>query len=564
VQELPRLDTDPHYCVLVPVYNNAKTVGDVVRAVHEQSVDVLVVDDGSTDGSGREAGAAGAEVIAHRRNGGKGKALRTGFKELRSRGYTHAIVVDADGQHDPRDIPAMMRASIRSPEAVVVGVRDMSGEHVPEASRFGRRISNWFVKLETGIDPVDTQSGYRVYPLHRVALVRYNMGSRYDFEWYILVKLLWGGAPLRTVDIRCYYPPSDERVSHFHWWHDNAWMCWINCRLLFLRYLWPLRIVRPVHGMATADPLGGQRRGSRYATEWMYRAAGAFGSRFSRWILIPVVTFYFLTSPIARRASVDLQRRIFGPRGFWSELRFAWRQLFAFGAAMLDRAVLKTRGPSSFQYQHTGREFIEEALAGGRGALLLGAHLGNLELAAMVLSGEEVRIHQVVYQREHEGVHRFLTEKGAAFSPTIRLAEGAFGSLQVLNALKHGDAVAMKGDRAANRRFVRVRFLDSWVPFPTLPFEIASIANSPIVPVFCLWQGGDKYRFDAFEPIAVQLPRGPERAQVLQNLVQGWADLLEQQLRNNPEQWFNFYSQWGDRLTPTELGMESESDVVSR
>src|SRR5262249_49657391 len=125
-------------CVIIPVYNNASTVGDVVRGARSHCSTVLVCDDGSTDGSGEVAAAAGALVLRHSRNEGKGAALRTLLAEAQGRGFRHAISMDADGQHFPGDLPLFAAALVDEPGALVLGVRDLVAARAPCSSEFGR------------------------------------------------------------------------------------------------------------------------------------------------------------------------------------------------------------------------------------------------------------------------------------------------------------------------------------------------------------------------------------------------------------------------------------------
>ena len=165
--------------VLVPTYNNAGASAAVVRGCVASGLVVVVVDDGSTDGSGRLAADAGAAVLAHPVNQGKGRALLTGMRHLAREGFTHAICLDADGQHDPADIPDFVAAIEAEPESLYAGVRDLST--APEISRFGRRMSNYWIWVETGWKVADSQCGLRAYPLAAVLALGLE-GSRYDLE----------------------------------------------------------------------------------------------------------------------------------------------------------------------------------------------------------------------------------------------------------------------------------------------------------------------------------------------------------------------------------------------
>jgi len=181
---------------------------------------LLVVDDGSTDGSGSIARELGVEVVSHPRNCGKGSALRTGFSWLAERGFPAVVTVDADGQHRAED--ALMLAQHSAPQtAIVLGVRDLVRDGAPKPSRFSNRFSNLWVSLFSGQRLSDTQCGLRRYPLP-LTLALGAAGRGYDFESEVLVRAARRDVPIVEVPVRVIYPPRAERVSHFHVVRDPA------------------------------------------------------------------------------------------------------------------------------------------------------------------------------------------------------------------------------------------------------------------------------------------------------------------------------------------------------
>jgi glycosyltransferase involved in cell wall biosynthesis len=238
----PESSLDVRPCVLVPVFDNHRTVGEVVAGARALGFSVLVVDDGSRDGSGERALDAGGEVVRHEENKGKGAALKTGFRAAFSRGFTHAVSIDADGQHFPEDIPRLVAAARASPDALVVGAREWAAErHVQGKSAFGRSFSNFWVWFETGVRVADSQCGLRVYPLAHVTRLGLRR-DRFDLEVEVIVRAAWAGLPVLSVPVRVHYPPPDERVSHFDLFHDNVRISLLNTALVARRLVpWPHR-----------------------------------------------------------------------------------------------------------------------------------------------------------------------------------------------------------------------------------------------------------------------------------------------------------------------------------
>jgi len=230
-------------CVLIPTCNNAATIADVVRAVGQLDLPALVVDDGCSDDSASLAQEAGAQVIRHSRNRGKGVALLSGWRAAAEEGYSHAIAMDADGQHLSTDLPNFLAAIERQPEALWAGTRPETGENVPSSASFGRRFSDFMLWAaaadELAGERPDSQCGFRAYPLEAVLALSLR-GERYELEMEVLVKAAWHGVPVRALPIRVYYPPQSERVTHFHKWADNGRIVAVYTRLMLMRLLWPL------------------------------------------------------------------------------------------------------------------------------------------------------------------------------------------------------------------------------------------------------------------------------------------------------------------------------------
>lgn len=228
----------PRVLVAVPVYNHASTLRAVVLGLLERHPHVLVVDDGSDDLEPEVLAGLPVRMVRHGRNRGKGAAIRTAALEARRQGMSHIVTIDADGQHDPADLPLFLEAVAADPLAVIVGARDFNTENVPGSSRFGRAFSNFWLRVQTGVILSDVQSGYRAYPLIVLENLRCTE-NRYSFEVEVLVRAAWAGFRLREVNIRVHYPPKGERVSHFRAFMDNARISLLNTRLT-------IRAVMPV------------------------------------------------------------------------------------------------------------------------------------------------------------------------------------------------------------------------------------------------------------------------------------------------------------------------------
>ncbi len=230
---------DDRIWVAVPVFNNGSTVKEVVAGCRSMVGHVVVVDDGSTDAD-VAALLAGLDVVVlkHDKNRGKGRAILTASRYIEERGGVYMITIDADGQHDPRDITRFADEMRDRKPALIIGCRNFDTENVPASSRFGRKFANFWLKVEAGITVDDCQSGFRVYPVQYLNRLNFR-GARYDFEAEVLAKAAWAGLDLRMVPVSVRYPKPEERVSSFKPFLDNARLSCIHS-MLVVRRLIPL------------------------------------------------------------------------------------------------------------------------------------------------------------------------------------------------------------------------------------------------------------------------------------------------------------------------------------
>lgn len=213
-------------CAVVPVYEHHHPLVAVLAALRQEGLDCLLVDDGSASACARALDAMAAadpavSVLHLPANQGKGAAVAAGFRAAWDRGFTHALQIDADGQHALADIARFVSEARSSPEALVCG-RPRFGADAPRSRRYGRRLTQFWVAIHTLSRGVpDAMCGFRVYPLAPVAALigRAPLGSRMDFDIEILVRLHWLGVPMRSIDTAVRYPAGGS--SHFRMWRDN-------------------------------------------------------------------------------------------------------------------------------------------------------------------------------------------------------------------------------------------------------------------------------------------------------------------------------------------------------
>lgn len=230
-------------CVIIPTYNNEKTVVRVIESVREYISDnrIIIVNDGATDSTPEllKQFESSISILKNSPNRGKGFSLRKAFKFANEKGFDNAITIDSDGQHFASDIPKMVATAVEFPNTVLMGSRNMEQEGVPQKSSFGNKFSNFWFKMETWITLPDTQTGYRLYPLKPLKKMRL-FTTKFELEIEVIVRLAWKNIQFKAVPIDVKYDP-EERVSHFRPGRDFFRISVLNTVLVFgaLLYYYP-------------------------------------------------------------------------------------------------------------------------------------------------------------------------------------------------------------------------------------------------------------------------------------------------------------------------------------
>lgn len=244
IEDCKRFFQDTHTCVIVPTYNNGGTILNVLDRLLPYIEDIIVVNDGSTDSTSTllRSYAHPIHIVSYSQNGGKGLALKKGFKYAMRHGFANAITIDSDGQHYPDDLPKFAEMMSLHPGALVVGNRKLVQANMPGKNSFANYFSNFWFMLQTWQYLPDTQTGYRVYPLVNLSGLKY-LTSRYEAELELLVLASWHGVKLVSTPINVYYPSQEERVSHFRPVQDFVRISVLNtvlCLLCFCYGWWAI------------------------------------------------------------------------------------------------------------------------------------------------------------------------------------------------------------------------------------------------------------------------------------------------------------------------------------
>ncbi|HED4101914.1 TPA: glycosyltransferase [Klebsiella aerogenes] len=547
-------------CVLIPCYNHGAMMPRVLARLQPFGLPCIVVDDGS-DSSTRQqlerltAETANLTLIRLPQNAGKGAAVIRGLQAAAQAGFSHAVQVDADGQHAIEDIPQLLALAQAHPEALISG-QPIYDDSIPRSRLYGRWITHVWVWIETlSLQLKDSMCGFRVYPVTPTLQLaqRVSLGQRMDFDTEVMVRLYWQGNTSYFVPTRVTYPP--DGLSHFDAIKDNCRISLMHTRL-FLGML--PRIPSLLFRRASPHWARQQEVKGLWGMRLMLLVWRLLGRKAFSLLLYPVVGVYWLTAATARRASQQwitrVREQLAARQMPIPPTLTSYRHFQRFGEAMLDK-IASWRGELQFGRDVVFTAGAEETLniSDPRGKLLLVSHLGDVEAcrALAQLQGGKT-INALVFSENAQRFKQIMTEMapqaGLNLMPVNDI--GPDTAILLQEKLDRGEWIAIVGDRIAVNpqrggewRVCWSRFMGQAAPFPQGPFILAAILRCPVNLLFALRQQG-KLRIYC-EPFAdpLLLPRA-DRQQALQHIIDRYAERLEHHALQSPLDWFNFFDFW--------------------
>ncbi|EOW1327956.1 glycosyltransferase family 2 protein [Klebsiella aerogenes] len=552
------LDFSP--CVLIPCYNHGAMMPRVLARLQPFGLPCIVVDDGSDTSTRQQLERLAAEtaslaLIRLPQNAGKGAAVIRGLQAAAEAGFSHAVQVDADGQHAIEDIPQLLALAQTHPEALISG-QPIYDDSIPRSRLYGRWITHVWVWIETlSLQLKDSMCGFRVYPITPTLRLaqRVTLGQRMDFDTEVMVRLYWQGNTSYFVPTRVTYPP--DGLSHFDAFKDNCRISLMHTRL-FLGML--PRMPSLLFRRASPHWARQQEVKGLWGMRLMLLVWRLLGRKAFTLLLYPVVGVYWLTAATARRASqqwISRAREQLAARQMpIPPTLTSYRHFLRFGEAMLDK-IASWRGELQFGRDVVFAAGAEETLniSDPRGKLLLASHLGDVEAcrALAQLQGSKT-INALVFSENAQRFKQIMAEMapqaGLNLMPVTDI--GPETAMLLQEKLDRGEWIAIVGDRIAVNpqrggewRVCWSRFMGQDAPFPQGPFILAAILRCPVNLIFALRQQ-DKLRIYC-EPFAdpLLLPRA-DRQQALQHIIDRYAERLEHYALQSPLDWFNFFDFW--------------------
>ncbi len=575
-------------CAVIPVYNHPRCIEALLQQLAGFGLHCIIVNDGSNTScskllTGLAENNAALSLVEHSENRGKGAAVMTGLLAAEAQGFTHALQIDADGQHDVADVGKFLALAEQQPTAMICG-QPCFDVSIPRGRLIARKITHFWVCVETlSRQVIDTMCGFRVYPLTSVCplLREERLGERMDFDIEVLVRLLWRGLAIETLQTKVSYP--EEGSSHFRYLQDNVLISWMHTKLVFGMLRRSPRLLARKFSAGNRHWSQVGERGAVTGLKLLLKAYRLFGRRVFNSLLYPVIFYFVLSNHQARNASREYLAQLAMYRAgktaaddsrVFEDFRRAvrWRDIyhhfFSFGDAAIDKIASWSGDLGRENIHFEGREQFLELLNAGRGGIIVGSHLGNIELSrAFVSEGYKDKINALMFTGHSAGFTAVLEQvNDKILEGVISVSHvGPETAILIQSKIDNGESMIVLGDRtgiSSEGRINRVNFLGREAPFGQGPFILAALLKCPVYLMFCIKEEGG-YRV-YFEPFSEQIICWRKhRQEDLQPVLQQYGDRLAYYCQQAPLQWFNFYNYWEQDTTPVTSKKQRELKLTA-
>jgi glycosyltransferase, group 2 family len=561
------------FAFLVPFYNHPQNIKALIAALKTYELPVIVVDDGSDEASklvlAELERTEGILLLTRAQNGGKGIAMKDGFKFALNRGFSHVLQIDADFQHDAALIGEFLRQSETHPQSIVCA-NPIYGEDAPKSRVYGRKITNFWVAINTlSLGVKDAMCGFRVYPLEQLKkAAAKSKTNRMEFDIEILVNAVRQGIDVRWIDTCVRYEKGG--VSHFKMLRDNALISLMHAKCFFSLPKFALGKIWRACGLNSSEKNGANAQISVEPLEnaeqnlWWKKQerGGAFFLRLSlflvqilpefalKFIVKIVVWFYYIFSKNEREniAAFRLNLSVFaGAQTLKGTSVFSHFE--AFGGAICDKFRVWKGKIKDDELEIIDLERIKSELIGAKkGQILLTAHLGNVEICkALAARVDGFRMVILTYDENSRKFNEVLREisknDGSVRMMAVNKLDVA-AMLELKNIVESGEHIGIMGDRTplGGDKAARVKFLGKEAGFNYGPYLIAGILGVKISSLWCQKIGG-KFRIELV-PLASAVKLGRDKAASARQYLQIYVRELENHCKQTPTQWFNFFDFW--------------------
>jgi len=547
-----KYSTQYRLCALIPTYNHCSELEKIVGKLVQQGLDVIIVNDGS-DQKTKEVideilkNNVCVDVLHNTMNEGKGFSVERGLRFAKTKGYTHAFQIDADGQHSLENLGDFIRLSMTNSTALISG-HPVYDNTIPLSRKLGRWITHVWVWIETRSFKIsDSMCGFRIYPLNETLSVlnQHKLGQRMDFDTEIMVHLHWNKVPIIMNPVKVTYPEGN--LSNFDFIKDNWRISKMHTRLFFGM----LRKVKEEHWAFLSE------RGTLFGLRFLSGCYRLLGRKLCLCIGTFVVFYFYLTGTRQRRASLQYLEHVFKYKSYFLTGPYFWSSFYHFMSffnMVLDKfaAWAGLRGVQQLNTMELTQ--INAVFSGAKGGVLLVSHFGNIEFARAVYSQRNsIRIHVLMHLKNSKKFNTFINAINPKYNVNIiEVTElGVETIIQLKEYIEKGEWIIIAADRVPineRSRVCSVSFLGEEALFAEGPYILAHLLECQVYTAFAIRENNQYRMFlDCFAEKIV-LKHGPHRSLQLKEWAQKYAKLLESYCLKYPYQWFNFYNYWNKNL----------------
>jgi predicted LPLAT superfamily acyltransferase len=549
-------------CAVIATFNHYRALADIINVLHNYHVPVFIVDDGNNDFVQRKLNEIYHQypTVKHQRleyNQGKGAAVNAGLKMAAQDNYTHALQIDADGQHSLENLEIFIKTSLNNPNALI------SAHPIYDASiPLGRKIGRWFTHIWVWIETLslritDSMCGMRIYPLKSTLAIlqNSNVGKRMDFDTEIMVKLFWAGTAVLMLPVKVTYPR--DNISNFDVIKDNVRITKMHTKLVF-KMLFNVKSIlmnRPNYAKLVLDDLpvhwaSLNERGTILGILSLVYCYRLLGRRICLIIGSIVMIYFYLTARSQRLASNKFMQKIYEYGGLDTKPNFltSWQHFISFLRMMLDKiASWSNKAANTLEVGIISQ--ITQLMSGNTGGILLISHLGNIDFCRALAGAQfKIKLHVLLHTKNSRQFTSVLQALNPNYSLNlIEVTEvGPQTIVWLQSRIALGEWIAIAADRIPvdnHQRTSPATFLGSVAYFSQGPYILASLLECPVYTAIAV-PDGQTYRLDVeLFAAKIHLERA-QREQQLQALAQKYANFLEKYCLRYPFQWFNFFDFW--------------------
>lgn len=549
--------------ILIPTYNHHKCLEQIIQGVSAFELDILIVNDGSNLETEAELEKIKTRhhkvtIITLSENQGKGAAVVAGFKWGSKNGYTHALQIDADGQHDIGDLQIILALAKENPNDLILG-QPAYDESIPKLRFYSRYITHFWVFMETFSTKVgDTMCGFRCYPLEQIdkLLQKTQLTKRMDFDIEIAVRLHWQGCKIKHFMTKVSY--ADREPSNFKAFRDNLNISMVHTKLflIFILSVLPGKLLAKIFNNQNSHWMLSKERGSVLGIRFMLTSIKYLGRRASIAILYPIIVYFFLTGKKERKASLHYLQKVhtyFGvdsPFKSKPNLYNCYKHFLEFGISAIDKALVWQNQIHLENLQWKKQISLPEYHTQDKGLIILGAHLGNMEiLRSLATTKRNFKINAIVYTEHAKKFNAIL--KSISKDVEVNLIHVNEITIETSISLKEkidqGECLAILSDRTpltSKQRTLTIPFLGEPANFPQGPIILASLMDCPVYTLTCLRNKEKQY--DVYlEKLSekIILPR-KNREEVVEEYLTTYVERLTHCIRQAPYQWYTFHNIW--------------------